>query len=133
MALKRLLRVVGDVVGLVDDNFVTKHVFKGILSRQLLRFGAGNTAIVNGLAVIHDTEYDGPSLPLEAYVGEDYFHTQAYVTPSIFVMLGGVIASDILIRPAGNLIMVFGARETGQAMNDFGVRLVGSSTKPKFF
>ena len=130
---KKVVTIVGDVVGLVDNNFATKYVFKGILSRQLLRFGAGNTAIVNGLAVIHDTEYDGPSLPLEAYVGEEYFHTQAYVTPSIFVMLGAVIASDIIIRPTGNLIMVFGARETGESMNNFGIKLVGSSTKPKFF
>jgi len=83
--------------------------------------------------VIHDTEYDGPQLPLEAYVGDQYFHHEAYVTPSALVMVGGVVVSDILIRPAGNLLMVFGFRKTGEAIDDFGVRLIGKSTKPKFF
>jgi hypothetical protein len=130
---KKVVTIVGDVVGLVDNNIATQYVFNGVLSRQLLRFGAGNTVIVNGLGVIHDTEYDGPQLPLEVYVDDRYFHHEAYYTPSALVMIGGVVVSDILIRPVGNLIVVFGARETGEAIDDFGVRLVGKSTKPKFF
>ena len=130
---KKVVTIVGDVVGLVDNNIATKYVFNGVLSRHLLRFGANNTAIVNGLAVIHDTEYDGHQLPLEVYVDDRYFHHEAYYTPSALVMVGGIVVSDILIRPVGNLMMVFGFRKTGEAMDDFGVRLVGKSTKPKFF
>ena len=130
---KKVVTIAGDIVGLVDNNIATQYVFKGILSRQLLRYGAGNSGIVRGLAGIHDTDYAGPRVPLEAYVGDRYFHTQAYVTPSALVMLGGVVAADILIRPAGNLIMIFGARGTGEAMDAFGVDLIGRSCVPKFF
>ena len=130
---KKVVTIVGDVVGLVDNNIATQYVFKGILSRQLLRYGAGNSGIVRGLGGIHDTAYAGPRMPLEAYVGDQYFHTRAYVAPSALTMLGGVVAADILIRPAGHLLMIFGARGTGEAMDAFGIDLIGRSCKPKFF
>ena len=69
---KKVVTIVGDVVGLVDNNIATKYVFKGILSRQLLRFGAGNTAIVGGLAVIHDTDTDNNNSGMKR--NRDHFH-----------------------------------------------------------
>ena len=38
VAIRKISTLVGDVVGLVDNNPATRFVFRGILSRQFLRF-----------------------------------------------------------------------------------------------
>ncbi len=37
--------------------------------------------------------------------------------PRLVVGLGGIIVSDLVVRPAGNPLMIFGMRETGESMN----------------
>ncbi len=125
--------IAGDVVGLVDNNIVTKHVFKGILSRQLLRFGAGASGLHKGLGVIHDTDFTGPQLTLEQYIGDEIFHTDAYTAPSVLVTAGAVVISNFVIRPVGSIITILGARETGDSLHEYGLGLIDDSLDVNFF
>ncbi len=128
---RKVLTVAGDVVGLVDNNVATKHVTQGILSRQLLRFGTGAKGMPNALGNIHDTKFEAPALELEDYVGNQTFHTKAYIQPSALASVGAVVVSNLLVRPAGSLITIFGARSQGEAMNEWGVDLIERSLKAK--
>ena len=119
--------VVGDLVGLIDDNEVTQPVFQGVLSRQFLRFGTRARGLPAALALLHDAEFDFPTLEVEDYTGDQMFHTDAYLQPSAVVALGAVIVSDIVVRPVGNLCLVFGAREQAAEMDEFGLELIEMS------
>ncbi len=127
----KIATLAGDVVGLVDNNIATQHVFQGILSRQLLRFGTGAKGMPKALGNIHDTEFEAPAMELEDYVGNQTFHTKAYVQPSALASVGAVVVSNLLVRPAGSLITIFGARSQGEAMNEWGVDLIERSLKAK--
>ena len=130
--VSKLATIVGDVVGLVDNNPATKYVTQGILSRQLLRFGVGARGLHTKLGIIHDTEFMGKNLDNDAYLGDVAFHTEVYGHQSNLATLGTVILGDILIRPAGYLITIFGARDTGQRMNEYGLDLIQRGTKVNF-
>ena len=121
----------GDVVGLVDNNIATQHVTRGILSRQLLRFGTGAKGMPKGLGTIHDMKFDPPDLELDDYIGKQTFHTKAYMEPSALAALVAVVVSDVLVRPAGGLITIFGARSQGEAMDEWGIDLIERSLKAR--
>ena len=123
----KLMTVAGDVVGLVDNNVATQHVTQGILSRQLLRFGTGAKGMPRALGNIHDTEFEAPAMELEDFVGNQTFHTRAYVQPSALATLGAVVCSNLLVRPAGSLITIFGLRSQGEAMHEWGIDLIERS------
>lgn len=129
----KIATIVGDVVGLVDNNPVTEHVTRGILSRQLLRFGTRARGFTAGLGTIHDTEFTGTRLPMDDYIGDETFHTAAYGKSSTLATLCAVILSDVLIRPAGGLVTMFGARSTGDAWNEYGLELIQRGTEVEFF
>ena len=63
----------------------------------------------------------GPWLRLEAFWHESRVRAIAEGDvagrPRLVVGLGGIIVSDLIVRPAGNLVMIFGMRETGESMN----------------
>ena len=128
----KIATIMGDVVGLVDDNCVTRHVFNGVLSRHLLRFGGGAARMPRGMGGIHDTKFEAPEMTLDDYVGDRYFHVKAYIEPSGLVTLGAAVISDGLIRPAGSFITIFGFRGTGESMDKFGKDLIEKSLKVKF-
>ncbi len=130
--VSKLATIVGDVVGLVDNNPATRHVTQGILSRQFLRFGVGARGLHTKLGIIHDTEFTGTNLDNDAFLGDRAFRPDVYTHQSAVVTLGTVVLGDILIRPAGYLITIFGARDTGQQMNDYGLDLIQRGTKVNF-
>jgi len=130
--VSKIFTVAGDLVGIVDNNIVTQHVFQGILSRQFLRFGVGAKGITDGLGVIHDTEFTGQELALDAYIGDETFHTDAWTAPGGIVTLGAVIGSNFVIRPIGSVITIFGARATGDSMHEYGKGLIESSLDVNF-
>lgn len=133
VALQKVATFGGDVVGLVDNNPITQPVFKGIVSRQLLRLGAGAMGAADGIAWVHDTEFpDAPRLTPNDYVGDTAFHAEAYVTPSVVASLGGLIVGDVVVRPAGHLLMIFGFRETGERLNEQGLYIVEESLSIPF-
>lgn len=133
VALQKVATFGGDIVGLIDDNPGTQYVFKGIISRQLLRYGAGARGASNGIAFIHDTEFeDVPGLELKEYVGRRYFHPNAYVRPSIVVGALGIVAGDFVVRPIGNILMIFGLRETGETMDQWGKDVIEASLRVPF-
>jgi hypothetical protein len=124
---------IGDVVGVVDNNPATRHVLNGILSRHLLRFGSGMRGVPKGVATIHDADgWDTPTPGREAFVSEQWFHTEAYTSNSVLAGTGAVIVSNLIVRPVGSLITIFGARQTGKEMNEGGLDLIEQSLKVRF-
>jgi hypothetical protein len=122
----------GDVIGLIDDNEITEHAFKGIISRQFLKFGSQARDFPATLGAIHSTTIDAPERGILDYVGDKTFHTEAYGAPSAITTLGGVVLADFIIRPAGNLIMVFGFRKTADKIDEFGLDVLKASAKIPF-
>jgi hypothetical protein len=133
MVVRKASTIVGDVLGLLDNNPATKHVMQGILSRQLLRFGAGAAGVTRSLGVIHDTSFDGREIPLDDYVGDVYFHTRVYGEPSVVTMFGAVVISDVVARPVGGFLTIFGGRDIGQELRKHGLDLIETSMEVKFF
>lgn len=123
---------VGDIVAIVDHNFITQYVTQGIVSRHLLRFGAGGKGVTTRLGIIHDTEYDPLGLELKDYIEHRWFHTDAWVSPSILVTVGGIVISDLIVRPIGRIITIFGARKAGDSMDEYGKELIGRTLKVRF-
>ena len=68
----------------------------------------------------------------DAYLGDRAFRPDVYMHQSNLATLGTVVLGDILIRPAGFLITIFGARDTGQRMNEYGLDLIQRGTKVNF-
>ncbi len=133
VAIQKVATFGGDIVGLIDNNPGTQYVFKGIISRQLLRFGAGAKGASQGIAFIHDTEFDDvPGLELEDYVGDTAFHPRAYGRPSIVVGALGIVAGDFVVRPIGNLLMIFGLRGTAETMDEWGKDVIEASLRVPF-
>lgn len=123
-SVQKIAIMLGDIVGLIDDNPWTEHVFKGILSRQLLRFGSGARNYLPTLSGIHQHTFEGPKFTVIDYVGNEAFHTKVYGRPSALATFFGIVAADFFIRPAGNFITIFGAREAGNSVNEFGFDVI---------
>ena len=118
----------GDVVGLVDNNPLTERVLNGILSRHLLRFGAGMKHVAGDVGDTHDAAWNTPTASMDDFVGPgQYFRMEAYANNSTLAGLGAVVISNVVIRPVGNLIMIFGARKLGKELDEWGLDLVEQS------
>lgn len=141
-----------DLVGLVDDNPVSQHVFKAIASKSLAKTAyllhlAGGEAIQgsHGLEterwversmgelnpLLSDEESVPPRVPLEpiAFVGEGMLHTDVYRAHLPGSILVTSALADGLLRPAGNLVRIAGARATADRIEAFANGLVRSAVK----
>ena len=134
---QKLGTILGDVVGLIDDNEYTEHVFAGILSRQLLRFGTSARNMAGSLAMLHGVTFDiweeGEEPTILDYTNNNMFHTKVYGKPSVLAVIGATVVSDFMIRPAGFFITIFGQRESGQDLDEMGLNLLESAAKVNFY
>jgi hypothetical protein len=138
LGASQLFMGAGDLVGLVDDNAVTQHVTKGVLSKSLAkvaylwhlagaesllgthgleveRWAAHDAATLNPLLAEEDvSRLDGP-LPLDplAFAEEGLFHADAYQPAAPFAVLGAAALADGALRPAASVLRV--AQLTGPA------------------
>jgi hypothetical protein len=143
------LMLTSDVIGLVDDNPITQHITKAILSKSLAKTAylfsvAGAESILgsHGLDVewyvedsmsqvnpLLDSESSDPALPLHPldFVGEGWFHPE----PLTVRVPGGIaltaVVADGVIRPIGNIILFFDLVDQANAIEDFGNGLVRSA------
>jgi hypothetical protein len=143
LAASQLFMGAGDLVGLVDDNPVTQHVTKGVLSKNLAKVGylwhlagaesllgshgleverwaASDVATLNPLLSDADVaELEGP-LPLDplAFVGESMFHADAYRPHAPFVDLGATVLVDGIMRPAASVLRIAQQRERADALDE---------------
>ena len=141
-----------DGVGLVDDNPLTQHVSKGVLSKNLAkiaylwhlagaesllgshgleveRWASSEVAELNPLLSDEDVaELEGP-LPLDplAFVGEATFHTDAYRPHAPFVDLGAVLLVDGALRPAASLLRIAQLRAPADALDERATSLFRSA------
>jgi len=141
-----------DGVGLVDDNPLTQHVSKGVLSKNLAkiaylwhlagaesllgshgleveRWASSEVAELNPLLSDEDVaELEGP-LPLDplAFVGEATFHTDAYRPHAPFVDLGAVLLVDGALLPAASLLRIAQLRAPADALDERATSLFRSA------
>jgi hypothetical protein len=145
---------VSDVVGLVDDNPVTEHVTRGVLSGALARTAylwhlAGSESLLGGhgmaeerwaaeamtglnpLLADEDVEDAGGTLPLEPleFVEEGLLHDRVYRTHSTLLGLGAVVAADLALRPAAGVLRIVQLRSAGDALERSGNDLVRRATE----
>jgi hypothetical protein len=140
---------VSDAAGLVDDNPVTQHVFKGLLSKSVAktaylwhvagsetllgghgmeaeRWAARDVAELNPLLSDADKDELGGPLPLPAldFVGEGLFHPRAYRPHVLALQLGAVAAADVALRPAAGVLRILQLRAAGDSLERTGNDLV---------
>jgi hypothetical protein len=60
------------------------------------------------------------------------FHTESYIASSTLATTGAVIVSDLVVRPIGRLITIFGGRGIGDELDDWGLNLIDQATKVRF-
>ena len=130
--VQKLATIMGDLIGLLDDNAVSEHIAKGILSQQFLKFGSSARTYLETMGAIHGTTFEGPKFTLLDYVGNDTFHVKVYGKPSGLTTTGGILLADFFIRPAGNFILMFGARGPAQAVDEFGLKVIQKTTEVPF-
>jgi hypothetical protein len=141
-----LLMGASDLVGLIDDNPLTEHVFKGVASKSLAKTGylfhlAGGEAILGShgletewylerelteLNPLLAGEETAPPLPLEplAFVEEGLLHTQVYTAHVPGSILLSSALADGLLRPAGSLMRIAGAHAAAERIESFANGLV---------
>ena len=143
LAASQLFMGAGDLVGLVDDNPVTQHVSKGVLSKQLAKVGylwhvagaesllgshgleverwaASDVATLNPLLSDEDVaELEGP-LPLDplAFVEDSMFHADAYQPAAPFADLGAALVADAVMRPAASVLRIVQLPERADAIEE---------------
>jgi hypothetical protein len=131
LAASQLFMAASDGVGLLDDNPVTQHVSKGLLSKNLARvaylwhlagsesllgshgleverWATSDAATLNPLLSDEDvTALAGP-LPRDplAFVEESLFHADAYQPAAPLVDLGATVVVDGALRPAASLLRI---------------------------
>jgi hypothetical protein len=116
--------ILGDVIGLLDDNEWTEHIFLGVISRQFLRFGTKAQEFTGTMGAIHDTTFDDPKHQTLDIVGPETFHVKVYGRPSALGAFGASAVADFVVRPAGNFLVVFGARDTAKKVDQAGLDLI---------
>jgi hypothetical protein len=142
LAASQVFMAASDGVGLVDDNPVTEHVTKGIVSKNLAkvaylwhlagaesllgshgleaeRWAAGPVAELNPLLSDADVaELEGP-LPLDplAFVGEATIHTDTYRPHAPFVDLGAALLADGVLRPTASVLRIAQRPDTADAID----------------
>jgi len=143
-----------DAIGLVDDNPVTQHVTKGILSKNaakiaLLWHNAGVDSLLgsHGLEVEHWTrgrvaelnpllseedvhDIEGP-LPLDplVFVGEGLIHTQVYRPLAPFVDLGAAVVVDGALRPAASVLRILQMKKTADSLDEKATHFFGRAVE----
>jgi hypothetical protein len=149
LAASQLSMGFSDVIGLVDDNVVTQHVFKGLFSKSAAktaylahlagaesllgshgmeaeRWAAHDVAALNPLLSEEDQQaIEGP-LPLPAldFVGEGLFHPNAYRPHVLLLDLGAVAAADLAMRPVAGVLRILQLRRAGDSVERTGNDLV---------
>jgi hypothetical protein len=143
LAASQLFMIASDGVGLIDDNPVTQHVSKGLLSKSLAkvaylwhlagaeallgshgveveRWASRDAATLNPLLGDEDVESLQGPLPRDplAFVEEAMFHADAYQPAAPLVDLGAAVAVDLALRPAASLLRIGQAKVAADAIDE---------------
>ncbi len=124
----QLLMAASDIVGIVDDNLTTQHVFKATFSKALSRTAyllhvSGSEAILgsHGLEaewylqtemselnpLLHDTD-TGPLLPMDPleFMRDALIHPSVYTSRIPGRVLAGSLIADLALRPVASLARI---------------------------
>lgn len=145
----QVLELGADGVGLVDDNPVSQHVFKGVASKSLEKTAwlfhlSGSEAVLGSHGLETETwvaqsldqlnplidPNEAPArLPLEptAFVGEGMFHEQVYTSHLPGSVILPALLADAIVRPFGNVVRIVGFHSAADRIEAAGTSLVRAS------
>jgi hypothetical protein len=140
-----------DLLGLIDDNPASQHVFKGVLSKSLARSAwllhlAGSEAVLGShglereryleqtlveLNPLLDPQQDAPRLPLDplCFVGEALIHREVYSAQIPGRITLAALAADGVLRPLGSAQRMLSLVELADALESRGTGLVRAAVK----
>lgn len=146
-----VLELGSDAVGLVDDNPVSQHVFKGVASKSLAKTAwlfhlSGSEAVLGShgletetwlaesldqLNPLLDPDEAPARLPLAptAFVGEALLHDEVYTSRIPGSVLVPALAADLIVRPVGNLVRIVGFHAAAERIESAGTGLVRASAR----
>lgn len=143
LGASQLFMLAGDGVGLLDDNPVTQHVSKGLLSKNLAkvaylwhlagaesllgshgleveRWATRDAATLNPLLSDEDVASLAGPLPRDplAFVEESLFHADAYQPAAPLLDLGAIVVVDGALRPAASVLRIAQAKGAADALDE---------------
>jgi hypothetical protein len=143
LAASQLCMAASDGIGLVDDNPLSEHVTKGVVSKNLAkvawlwhlagaesllgshgleqeRWATGAVAELNPLLSDEDVAALAGPLPLDplAFVGEATFHSETYRPHAPVVALGAALVADGVLRPAASLLRIAQLERPADALDE---------------
>jgi len=135
-----------DAIGLLDDNPLSQHLFKGTASKSLAKtawvlhrsaaeailgsHGLEKKRYIEAALVELNPLLAGAQsqdrLPLDplAFVGEGMLHSEVYRNQRPAALLISAVFADAVVRPLGNLYRIVGARKTADRLERMGTELV---------
>jgi len=139
----KALVLAGDVVGLADDNMLTRLVLRGFFSDIIEQASYYDFRIVKSLMLAsHDLDDIPIIVDREPYIeDESIFKTRLYLRPWAVIVLPGTVVADGIIRPAASVAKMFSiqgytdldAPEIPEDLDAFGVRLLLAAYREPFF
>jgi len=112
IAVGKVLVFAGDVVGFVDDNILTRYIFRGIISDTIEEgsyypFRLAKTQML----VTHEMDDIPIVINRSEYTDDDVvFKSRLYLRPWVVIVLPATLVGDGIIRPAASLAKLLSIR-----------------------
>jgi len=112
IATGKTLVFTGDVVGFVDDNILTRHIFRGIVSDMIEQISYYNFRCVKtSMLVTHEMDDIPVVVDRGEFTDDDVvFKSRLYLRPWAVNVIPATVLGDGVVRPIGSVARVFSIR-----------------------
>jgi hypothetical protein len=139
----KFLVLSGDVVGFADDNLLTRHITRGILSDAIERASYMNFRMVKTIML---TSHEMDDLPIvidrEEYIDDNViFKSRLYLRPWGVIVVPATLVGDGVIRPAASIAEFFSMRrftdmeveDIPTQLDEYGLQMIFNAYHMKLF
>jgi hypothetical protein len=143
IAVGKTAVLTGDLVGFVDDNIITRHIFRGIVSDNIEQCSYLIFRKVKGIMLVtHELDDIPIVIDREEYLDDDViFKSRLYLRPWAVIVLPATVVSDGVIRPAGSIAKIFSMRrftdmqvdDIPSRLDQFGMQMIFDAYNQKMF
>jgi len=139
----KTLVLAGDVVGMFDDNLVTRPFFRGIVSGILEEASYLPYRGAKGIMLMtHEMDDIAIVTDHEEFIAKGTpFKSRLYLRPWAVIVLPATAVGDGIIRPVGSIAKIFSIRrftdmeikDVPSQLDEFGLRLIWKAYNHRFF
>lgn len=139
----KTLVLAGDVVGFADDNIITRHITRGIVSDTIEQASYLNfRAVKHIMLVTHEMDDIPIVLDREEYLDDNViFKSRLYLRPWKVIVLPATVVGDGVIRPAGSVARIFSmrrftdmeVRDVAGQLDEYGLQMILNAYNKKLF